>query len=139
MFQNKEIMELCEMLAEHENLKVSIKEATKGAFCVGFGAFAGALLAGPVGLAVGGTIASVTTAWRSRYSYRSVVDVLRNDLTPEQKRKLVDSVQNLISKIKPEDCLKLLTLVLTNASLKEAVLTEIGCFLLKEMRLQMIR
>nr|XP_023025614.1 protein C19orf12 homolog [Leptinotarsa decemlineata] len=142
MIQNipsSELIQICEVLAEQENLQVTLREATKGAMIAGFGAFAGGLLAGPFGLAVGGTLGSITAAWRSREKYRSVVDILRNELTSQQQEKLATSIKNILQNVKPDDCIKLLALVLTSTSLKEAVLKEIGNFLMKEMSLQMIR
>lgn len=52
--QNREnIIEICRVLAEEENLKVTVKEAAKGALYTGMGVFFGAILAGPVGMAIG--------------------------------------------------------------------------------------
>lgn len=54
LLQNEEaIFEICAVLSEQENLKVTLKEATKGALKVGFCSFVGALLGGPIGLAIG--------------------------------------------------------------------------------------
>lgn len=54
MLQNREpLIEICEVLAEQEELKVTCKLAAKDALMVGCGAFAGALIAGPIGIAVG--------------------------------------------------------------------------------------
>ncbi|KAG5893126.1 hypothetical protein JTB14_034147 [Gonioctena quinquepunctata] len=139
MFQNKDVIKVCEVLAEQENLKVTLVGATKGALMTGLGALSGGLLGGPVGLAIGGTLSSIIAAWYSRGQYRPVIDILRNDLTPQQKNRLINAVNNVLNSIKPEDCITLLTFVLTNASLKEAVLVEIGNFLLREMSLKMIK
>lgn len=54
MLQNREpLIEICEALAEQEQLKVTCKLAAKDALIVGLGAFAGALFAGPIGIAIG--------------------------------------------------------------------------------------
>lgn len=48
-----EIINVCQQLAEEEQLKVCVTESFKGACIAGFGALAGGLLLGPPGLAVG--------------------------------------------------------------------------------------
>ncbi|KAJ8924421.1 hypothetical protein NQ315_007217 [Exocentrus adspersus] len=140
MLQNREpLIEICEVLAEKENLKATCKLAAKDAFIVGFGAFAGALVAGPIGIAVGGTVTSIATAINSRGKYRSVVDILRYDLTPSQQRRLGEAIKKTVNNVNTQDIATLLTIVLTSASLKEAIIKELATFLVKELNLNMIR
>lgn len=47
------IFEICAVLSEQENLKVTLEEAGKGALIVGTCSFLGGLFGGPVGLAIG--------------------------------------------------------------------------------------
>lgn len=47
------IFEICTVLSEQENLRVTVKEASKGALLVAAGAGLGALLGGRMGLALG--------------------------------------------------------------------------------------
>lgn len=53
MHRQDSIFEICAVLSENENLKVTLQEASKGALLVGLFAFVGGLLGGPVGLAIG--------------------------------------------------------------------------------------
>lgn len=53
MLNQDSLIEVCATLSEIENLKVTLNEASKGAMVVGLCTFVGALLGGPVGLAVG--------------------------------------------------------------------------------------
>ncbi|KAJ8962540.1 hypothetical protein NQ318_000932 [Aromia moschata] len=86
------LIEVCQILAEQQHLQVTVKSAAKSALITGVGAFFGALIAGPIGVAVGGTLASVTTAVATKGTYKSVVDILKNDLTPDQQGRLAASV-----------------------------------------------
>ncbi|XP_018575671.1 protein C19orf12 homolog isoform X2 [Anoplophora glabripennis] len=139
MLQNREpLIEICEVLAEREELKVTCKLAAKDALIAGFGAFAGALIAGPIGVAVGGTAASIATALNSRGKYRSVVDILRYDLTPTQQAKLTEAVKKAVNNVNVDDVAMLMTIVLTSTTLKEAILKELASFLLKELNLNML-
>ncbi|CAG9864244.1 unnamed protein product [Phyllotreta striolata] len=139
MLNNNAIMEMCETLAAQENLRVTVSESLKCGFIGGCGALAGGLLSGPIGVAIGGSVASIASAWLSRNNFKSLVDVLREDLSHAQKEKLTDCLSRALANIKPEDYLQLATLVLTSASLKEVVIKELGCFLLKELNLKMIQ
>ena len=52
-FAVTEITEMLAKLAEEEQLRLSVTEAAKGGIIAGVCAFAGALVGGPVGIAVG--------------------------------------------------------------------------------------
>lgn len=47
------IYEICTVLSEQEDLKVTVKQSGKGALLVGVCTFGGGLVAGPIGMAVG--------------------------------------------------------------------------------------
>ena len=49
----EELVRLLAILAEEENLKVTVKETLKGGAMAGAGAVIGGMCGGPVGLAVG--------------------------------------------------------------------------------------
>ncbi|XP_056641135.1 protein C19orf12 homolog [Diorhabda sublineata] len=136
--RNREIMEMCQILAEQEQLKVTIQESVKAGFLAGCGAIMGGLMGGPIGIALGGTLGSITGAWCSKGKFKSVAEILRNDLSPNQQQKLIKHVKAALQKIRPEDWVSLLTIVLTSASLKEIVIKEIGTFLLNELNLTMV-
>lgn len=48
------------MLTDNRNMRVTLKQSGKGAAVCGAMCFIGGLIAGPVGLAVGGTVGGVT-------------------------------------------------------------------------------
>lgn len=88
---------------------------------------------------LGGSLASITSAWMSKHKFKSVVEIIREDLTPAQKRTLTENMSRALANIKPEDYVQLATLVLTSASLKEVVMKELCGFLLKELNLRMVQ
>lgn len=47
-------------LADNENIRFTVRQSAKGAMVCGAMCFVGGLVAGPVGLAVGGTLGGVT-------------------------------------------------------------------------------
>lgn len=62
----KELLDAVAILADEREMKVTLKSSAKGALICGGSAFVGAILMGPVGLAVGGTVGGVTAAYMSR-------------------------------------------------------------------------
>ncbi|XP_050510073.1 protein C19orf12 homolog [Diabrotica virgifera virgifera] len=139
IFNDREIVEMCHVLAEQEQLKVTVQESIKAGLLAGFGALAGALLGGPIGIAIGGTLGSATAAVCAKNKFRSVADIIRNDLSPRQQAILISNMSAVLSRIKPQDCVALLTLVLSTGSVKELVIKELGVFLLKELNLSMVQ
>lgn len=87
---------------------------------------------------LGGTVSSIVIACSGK-QYRSAVDILKNDLTNDQKWKLTSSVQNILKNFGPQDVSALLALILANSTLKEQILKEIGNFFLKELSYKMVR
>lgn len=53
MLNNREIIKMCEVLAEQENLRVTINESIKCGFYAGCGALVGGIFGGPIGVALG--------------------------------------------------------------------------------------
>ncbi|CAG9770450.1 unnamed protein product [Ceutorhynchus assimilis] len=136
--QRANIIEICRVLAEQENLKATIVESGKGALFVGLAAFMGSILAGPLGLAVGGTVSSVALAVSSsNKKYKSVVEII-NEMNDDQKMRLSQSVTDTLKNVRLEDCVGLLTYVLSNATTKELVLLELANFLKREFQMQVM-
>ncbi|ENN72755.1 protein C19orf12 homolog [Dendroctonus ponderosae] len=133
-----DVVELCKILAEQENLQATVVRSGKGALYAGMGVFIGGLLAGPLGMAIGGSVTSIAVAVNSKGTFKSVVTVI-NEMSVAQKRKLADAVQKVIGSIKGEDCVSLVGLILASSSIKQTILTELGRFLMKEMQMQLAR
>ena len=55
----EEVIDACQVLARQSNLKLCVKQTTKGAAIAGLTAFAGGLVLGPVGIAIGLIVAIV--------------------------------------------------------------------------------
>ncbi|RZC33589.1 zinc finger protein 271 [Asbolus verrucosus] len=116
-----DILKVCEILAEQEELRVAVNESFRGASIAFGSAFVGALLAGPIGLAVGGTIGSVVAAVRSRRKFKSVVHVIMYEMPEGEKQRLAESVRNVLCSIDASDVITLLTILQSNAVLRTAI------------------
>lgn len=58
-----ELLHAVALLTDRENMRVAVKESTKGAAICGSTCFVGGLLGGPIGLAVGGAIGGLGAAY----------------------------------------------------------------------------
>lgn len=56
----KEFLDGIAILADNHNMRATVRQSSKGALICGTCCFVGGLLAGPVGLAAGGTIGGIT-------------------------------------------------------------------------------
>lgn len=56
----QEFLEGVAILADNHNVRVTLKQSGKGAVVCGVCSFIGGLIAGPLGLAVGGTVGGIT-------------------------------------------------------------------------------
>ncbi|XP_017073436.1 protein C19orf12 homolog [Drosophila eugracilis] len=93
-------------LADDENVRVAYKKSTTGAIgsvaIGGAGSIIGLLVAGPLGVIVGGAAAGILsyTISRSPGNFRNLSEVILNDLSEKQKQRLFEQVVKAVSKMK---------------------------------------
>ncbi|XP_066249735.1 protein C19orf12 homolog [Euwallacea similis] len=139
ILRNKDdLMEICRILAEQEDLKVTVTESGKGAMMAAAGVFIGGLVAGPIGMAIGGSVTSIAVAMSSQGKFKSVMEIL-DEMTDDQKRLLYKALERVVKKFETQHCVELAIFILTNTSVKNLVLAELETFLKNEMHLEMIR
>lgn len=66
--------------------------------------------------------------------FRTVGDIIRNDLTTEQKWRLQEHIVNSVRGVHPTDLALLMPLIMSTPSLQEAVLKTVVTFVSNEMR-----
>ena len=62
----KELLEAVAMLTDEQNMRVALKHSGKGALIGATGCFVGGLVAGPIGIAIGGTLGACSAAYMSQ-------------------------------------------------------------------------
>lgn len=65
--------------------------------------------------------------------FRSVGDIIRNDLTVRQKQELYDHILNTVRSMHPTDVMMLLPLITSSASIQEAVMKTVVTFVTNEL------
>ncbi|XP_071532384.1 protein Nazo-like isoform X2 [Panulirus ornatus] len=133
----QEVLSVVEQLCEEENLRVAFKESLKGGAIAGSSTVIGGLLAGPLGLALGGAVGGLTAAFLSQGKFKSVASIIRNDLTPAQKERLANSVWRIVDDIGPTDVLAVTSLVL-QPPVKERIIQEVYNFFQSQLHMQIV-
>ncbi|NXK91571.1 CS012 protein, partial [Formicarius rufipectus] len=113
-----DVMQLLSHIYAEESMKAAIKYSCLGALLAGASAFAGALLGGPPGIAIGGTVGGLLGAWMSSGKFKPVPQIL-SELPPAEKKKLYDEVVGIIRHLDWTDVVQLIALVMGKAGLKQ--------------------
>jgi hypothetical protein len=74
----------------------------------------------------------------SKDKFKSVPQVIMNDMTAAQRERLVASVSRVIEDLRMEDIALLLPMLLNSPGAKEAILKSVFAFLQNEMQLQIM-
>lgn len=65
----RDLMNGLAVLTDDQNMRVTIKHSSKGALVCGAACFVGGVVAGPIGMAVGGTIGGIKAWHMSRGTF----------------------------------------------------------------------
>ncbi|CAL9701275.1 unnamed protein product [Knipowitschia caucasica] len=128
-----DVMRLCCELSAHDQIKVAVKNSTKGALMAGGSAFVGGLLAGPPGIAVGGAVGGLLGSWMTSGQFRPLPQILM-ELPPAQRDRLYQDVVAVLSNLDWTDAAQLIALVMGNATLQQQVTAAILNYVTKELK-----
>lgn len=95
MFPTSSILEEVSKLEAVKKIQVSVQSSVKYGAIVGASTIISGILAGPVGIAVGGVISSCVAGLMSQGEFKSVIHVLLHETTPEEKEKLAELIREL--------------------------------------------
>ncbi|XP_074038307.1 protein C19orf12 homolog [Leptinotarsa decemlineata] len=127
------VLEVCELLCQQENLKATIRESAKGAALVGVTSFLGAIVGGRLGLLAGAALGGAASmAFGSEF--KSLVDIIRQDMTEKQREQLAESVRHLFRGIQLTDTVEIMAMLAQNTSLKSSIINGIVGFIQQEMK-----
>lgn len=128
-----DVMKLCCELSAHDQIKVAVKNSTKGALVAGGTAFVGGLLAGPPGIALGGTVGGLFGSWLTNGQFRPLPQILM-ELPPAQRDKLYQDISAILGNLNWTDAAQLIALVMGNATLKQQVTAALINYVTSELR-----
>lgn len=128
VISSTDLLGVVSLLSKEENLQVTVGESVKGGLIAGLGAVIGGLAFGPRGLAIGGASGGVLAAVLAESSFKSVAEVIRNDLTEEDRQKLVTHVRLIIQNVDAGDLVALTAIISASPTLKNNIITEVTRF-----------
>lgn len=84
---------------------------------------------------LGGLVGTIA-AFNMSQNYKSLLQIIHDDMDYEKQKKLFDAIQNVVSTIDITDVVKFVVLLSTNQSIKQAVIHEAINFVQKELSMQ---
>uniref|UniRef100_UPI00398F8573 protein C19orf12 homolog n=1 Tax=Pristiophorus japonicus TaxID=55135 RepID=UPI00398F8573 len=127
-----DVMRLVCHISEVEKMQVAVRCSAKGALVAGAIAFAGGLVGGPPGIAVGGAFGGLLGAWMMSGQFKPLPQIIM-ELPPNQQLMLSNDVHNIIRHLDWTDAVQLISLVMGNAVLKQQVLSAINSFFINQL------
>ncbi|XP_020507932.2 protein C19orf12 homolog [Labrus bergylta] len=128
-----DVMRLCCKISAHDQIKVAVKNSTKGAVVAGGAAFVCGMLAGPPGIAVGGAVGGLLGSWLTSGQFKPLPQILM-ELPSNQQQKLYNDVLAVIGTLDWTDAAQLIALVMGNATLQQQVTAALLNYVSKELR-----
>lgn len=128
-----DVMRLCCEISAHDQIKVAVKNSTKGAMVAGGTAFVGGLLGGPPGIAVGGAVGGLLGSWLTSGQFRPLPQILM-ELPPNQQQKLYNDIMVILGNLNWMDAAQLVALVMGNSTLQQQVTAALLNYITKELR-----
>ncbi|XP_038551247.1 protein C19orf12 homolog [Micropterus salmoides] len=128
-----DVVHLCCEISAHDQIKVAVKNSTKGALVAGGTAMLGALLMGPLGIAVGGVVGGLLGFWMTSGQFRPLPQILKK-LPPTERKKLYNDIVAVLGNLIWTDAAQLVSLVMGNTTLHQQVTAALLNYIKKELR-----
>nr|XP_033798083.1 protein C19orf12 homolog [Geotrypetes seraphini]XP_033798084.1 protein C19orf12 homolog [Geotrypetes seraphini] len=128
-----DVMALLCHISEQQQMKVAIKQSSKGALMVGAAAFLGGLLGGPPGIAIGGAVGGLFGAWMTSGQFKPLPQIIM-EMPMVQQQKLCDQVFAILRSLAWTDATQLILLVTGNAALQQKVTAALINYVTQELR-----
>lgn len=134
----RELLHAVATLTDKQSMRVTLKSSAKGAAVAGSSSFVGGLLAGPIGLLIGGAVGGLIAYAMTNNQFKPVSHVILHDLTEREQEQLKQHIVDALSEFNPTDLIVIIPLLMGNAAAQKTVLATVVSFLTNEMRMQII-
>ena len=132
-----ELQRVLAILADEDQLKVSVKGAGYGGVVAGVTTTIGGLIAGPAGLLVGGALGGVL-AYANAEDFKPVSQVVK-EMNAHERQLLYGATRDIVDKLGIDDYAALVAFLNGGSGvlIRQQLMERMGAFLRDQMRLQM--
>ncbi|XP_070254055.1 protein C19orf12-like [Myotis yumanensis] len=116
----------------NSEMKAAVKHVKQSLLVTSAMMVVGAMVMGPPGLAVGGTIGGFLSFWMSKGKFKSVPQILK-ELPPAEKEKLCRQVRDIVRNLEWTDLVQLTKKVMANEDVRKQLLTLITGYVIKKL------
>ncbi|XP_035899436.1 protein C19orf12 homolog [Anopheles stephensi] len=134
----RELLSAVAILTDKQSMRVTLKSSAKGATVAGSSTFLGGLLAGPVGLFVGGAVGGLIAYAMTNNQFKPVSHIIQHELSVREQEQLKQRIVDALSEFQPTDLMVILPLLMGNLRAQETVISTVVAFLTNEMRMQIV-
>lgn len=134
----QELLSAVAILTDKQSMRVTLKCSAKGAAVAGSSSFVGGLVAGPVGLFLGGALGGLLAYTMTNNQFKPVSQIILHELTPREQEQLKQRIVGALSGFQATDLIVIAPLLAGNGAAQQAVLGAVVSFLTNEMRMQII-
>lgn len=134
----QELLSAVAVLTDKQSMRVTLKSSAKGAAVAGSSTFLGGLVAGPIGLFLGGAVGGLVAYAMTNNQFKPVSHVIMHDLSVREQEQLKQRIVDALSRFQPTDLVAIASLLAGNMAAQQTVITAVVSFLTNEMRMQII-
>ncbi|CAN7992037.1 unnamed protein product [Ixodes hexagonus] len=132
-----ELLDLLCRLSEEENLRVTVKQCSKGGLITGASAMVAAFFMGPVGFAIGGAVGGCVAAVVTRDRFMPAAQIISR-MSERQKDELYEAVQRAFRDVDITDIVTLAALLSGDMYIKKRIVATLIDYFQNRMHLQII-
>ncbi|KAG8034683.1 hypothetical protein G9C98_007759 [Cotesia typhae] len=124
-YSDNELMNVICDISEIKSMKIAVKSSFQSGAIVGTAVTVGGLLFGPRGIAIGGILGGLGASFAMEGKFKSVPEILTNDLTAKQKKEMMDAIRKLLT----VENIMTVAMLITERGVLEALVNLISNFL----------
>uniref|UniRef100_A0A182TBA0 Uncharacterized protein n=1 Tax=Anopheles maculatus TaxID=74869 RepID=A0A182TBA0_9DIPT len=129
----QELLSAVAVLTDKQSMRVTLKSSAKGAAVAGSSTFLGGLVAGPIGLFLGGAVGGLVAYAMTNNQFKPVSHVIMHDLSVREQEQLKQRIVDALSRFQPTDLVVIASLLAGNMAAQQTVITAVVSFLTNEM------
>ncbi|XP_053678367.1 protein C19orf12 homolog [Anopheles nili] len=134
----QELFEAVAILTDKQSMRVTLKGSLKGAAFAGTTTFIGGIMAGSIGLLIGGVIGGILSYAWTNDELKPVSQIILHDLTIMEQELLKDRIIAALTEFQATDIIMIVSLLNGNNIAQKAVLSSVATFVTNQLHMKII-